>query len=104
VIELAGAAAGEIAARGAVVRHEQRIANEHGIADEIADAGGRMAGRVHDLASSPPMAKRSPSAKRRSNCRSVGLEIRGVEDRLEEALDVADGAADSREAARLLLR
>ena len=45
LIELAGIAAGKIAARSAEVRHEECIADEQGIADMKAHAGGRVARR-----------------------------------------------------------
>jgi hypothetical protein len=40
---LAGIAAGEIAARGPKIRHEQRIANEQCITDQMTHTGRRMA-------------------------------------------------------------
>ena len=48
-VERVRVAAGEIGARRAVVGHEQRVADEHGVADPVGDVGRRMAGRVDHL-------------------------------------------------------
>ncbi|MNS76902.1 hypothetical protein D3C72_1104600 [compost metagenome] len=42
-------AARKVAARCAVVGHEQGVADEDGVTDPVADAGGGMARRVQDL-------------------------------------------------------
>jgi len=70
--KLADAVAAEIArsrigARCATVRHEQRVVDECGVADDVRGAGWRVPGRVHHEAVIPPIVYISPSLNNRSN-------------------------------------
>ena len=80
-IERARIAAGKIGARGAVVGHEQRVADKDIVADLVADAGRRVARRVHHFDRQPAdlQASRRPSEAGRigapSPVTSVALKI-----------------------------
>src|SRR3546814_6840709 len=90
-IELARTAAGEVAAGGAVIRHEQRVADEDRIADDIADAGRRMARRMHHPDIQSPDPEGVAVAEQAVELRAIGHELRPrIEQPLEVGLDVGD--------------
>ena len=93
-IELRGVAARKIGARGAVVRHEQRIADEHRIADLVANIGRRMTGRVHHLDGKLTDAERLAIGKQVVEVTAIRAQIFGVEHRAENPLHVLDVLAD----------
>ena len=84
-VELARVAAGEIGARGAVVGHEQRVADEDRVADPVGDAAGVWPGDVDHLGLQPADAKRSPSREEPVELRAVAGHVLDVEDRAEDA-------------------
>ena len=79
---------GKSAARGAGIGHEQRVADERGIADHVGHVRRRVAGRVHDpradLAQPEPVAVVEQDVE----LAAVALEFAaGVEDLAEDVLD-----------------
>ena len=72
-------AAREIGTRGAVVWHEQRVADEHGVANLVGQVRWRMAGRVQDLDDEFPNAERFAVREQAIKIAAVGPQVFGVE-------------------------
>ena len=94
-VELVGVAARKIGARRAVVRHEQRVADEDRVADPVADVGGRVPGRVEDLDLEPAERELLAVGEQLVEVATVGVKVGGVEDRAEDPLHVLDVLADA---------
>src|SRR3546814_6192029 len=104
-VELARVAAGEVAARGAVVRHEERVAYEGGIADDVGRAGGGMARRVHHAGFEGADREGLAVLEQLVELAPVRSEARfRVEDLLEHALHDVYAGADGGAAAELCLQ
>ena len=100
-----GRAAGEVAAGGAEVRHEQRVADKGGIADHIGQAGGRMARRVEHVAAHLADVETVALFEQRVELAAVALELGAfVEDLAECVLHHGDTVADTDLAAQLVLQ
>ena len=101
-IELAGIAAGKIAARGAVIRHEQRVADKGGIADDVGHAGRCMARRVDgsclDAAQPEGLAILEQMLELATIAGEAGLRVEQI---AEGLLHLGDGRADRQPAAQL---
>lgn len=94
-----GVTAGKVAARGAVVRHEERVADEGGgagaVADDIGHAGRRMAWRMHGPRLQPADGKGLAVVQQAVELAAVAAEITAsVEDAPEHLLHGGDTAAD----------
>ncbi len=94
-IELVCVAAREIGARSAVVRHEQRVADEHGVANLVGQVRRRMARRVQDLDDEFPNAERFAVREQAVKIAAVGPQVFGVEHGPEDSLHVLDVLADA---------
>ena len=94
-IELVRVAAGKIGARRAVIRHEQRVADEHRILDLVGDVRRRVPGRVEDLDLELADLEALAILEQMIEVAAVRLQIGGVEDRPEDALHVLDVFADA---------
>ncbi len=102
-IELPGVAAGEVGARGAEVGREQRVADEHGVADDVADAVARVARRAQHAPLELADRERLPVGEQVVELRAVRVEIGEVEHFLERRLNAADALPDGDTAAEPLL-
>ena len=94
-IELTGVTARKIGARGAVVGHEQRVADEHGIADLVRQVRRRVARRVQDLDDEFANAERLAVGEQAVEIAAIGLQVFGIEYGAEDPLHVLDVLADA---------
>ena len=97
-------AAGEVAARGAEIGHEQRVADKAGIADMIDLTGRRMARRPDRLGLEPADLEALAILEQMVELRAVMGKARpGIEDLAEHVLHLADMIADADPAAEMFL-
>ena len=75
-VERSRVAAREVHARGAVVRHEHRVADPCVVLNDIGDAGRRVAGRVHHAGGQAADLERLTVAEAVVELGSVGRKIR----------------------------
>jgi 3-hydroxyacyl-CoA dehydrogenase len=95
---------GKIAAGSAEIGHEQSVANKGGVADDIGQAGGGMAGGVHDIAAQLANLNAVTIGKQAVELRAVALKLGAfIEHFAEGILDIGDPGADADFAAELLL-
>ena len=94
-VELARVAAGEVASRRAHVRREQRVANEHGVAEAVGHARRRVTGDGEGLAGKIAGREALAIGEQVVELGTVGAEPGfEVEDALEDLLDPGDPRAD----------
>ena len=104
VVERFGGAAGEVTACGAEIGHEERIAYEGRVPDDIGEAGGGMAGRVQDVAAQLPNMEAIAFDEKLVELASVALEFGAfVEDLAEGVLNDLDAITDADFAADMVL-
>ena len=105
VVELAGIPAREIAACGATVGHEERVAREGRVADDMDHAGRRVAGGVEGERLHRADFVGVAIFKERVELRTIALELGAfVEDFAKGLLHVDDLGADADFPAELLLQ
>jgi hypothetical protein len=84
----------EVRARGAEVRHEHGVADEHCIADLVGHAGRRVARRIDHLRVDGADLEMLAVLEQVIKLRAVARHVHGVEYRTEDALHVTDMLAD----------
>ena len=95
-IELARIAAGEVAAGGAEIRHENRIANEHSIPNDVGDTGWRVARRMQHAGLQAADFERLAIGPKVIELRAICREFRAkVQQFAERNLHLINRAADS---------
>ena len=104
MIERDRVAAGKIRTRRAVVRLEQRVVDEGGVADDVSDRRFGVPGREHHARLQIADRKRVAVREQAVPLRAVRREIRQVVDRLPQLLHVGDLLADRGRRAELLLQ
>ena len=92
--ELVRVAAGEICARGPVIGHEQRVADEHRIADLVADVGGGVAGRVQHFDLHFADLQNMSISEQPVEVGALGLDVGRVEQWAKNGLHILDMFAD----------
>ena len=90
-----GVAAGEIGTGGAVIGHEQRVADKRGITDLIGDIRRRVARRVDHFGVEFADLEVLAVLEQMVEIAAVDLEISGIENRPEDALHVLDVLTDA---------
>ena len=103
-VQRACIAAREVRACGAIVGHEQRVADEHRLADAVRHAGRRMAGRVHHLDLQPADCDGLPVAEKTVEFAAVAADILQSEHGGERALHLGDARADADRGAGFFLQ
>src|SRR3546814_3361703 len=87
----------------AVIRHEQRIADEGYITDPVGQVGGGVAGRVHCLDLQRPKRETLSIDEESVEVGAVGLQVIECEDWAEDLLHVTDMLANADQRAGLCL-
>jgi hypothetical protein len=101
---LCASPAREVRPGGARVRHEQRVADERGVADHVGHVGRGVAWGVHDPRRDLAQPEGVAVPEQHVELAAVALELgAGVEDLAEYVLDRGDLGADRELAAELLL-
>src|SRR3546814_9741586 len=95
--------AGKIRPCAAVIRHEQRIADEGYITDPVGQVGGGVAGRVHCLDLQRPKRETLSIDEESVEVGAVGLQVIECEDWAEDLLHVTDMLANADQRAGLCL-